>query len=93
MPPYTWLSKFFFKPLAEKHPPAHRTKMFSKGMFFIHVNDSKNGIQKKNLSISSNNTSFSAPIIWDFVTITYLKAFDKILDRKIMVQEYVDENL
>lgn len=23
----------------------------------------------------------------------YLKSFDKILDRKIMVQEYVDENL
>lgn len=51
------------------------------------------GSKKKNLSISSNNTSFSAPIIWDFVTVTYLKAFDKILDRKIMVQEYVDENL
>lgn len=66
--------------------------MFSKGIFFIHFNDSKNRIQN-NLSMSSNKTSFSAPIIWDLVIITYLKAFDKILDRKIMVQEYVDENL
>lgn len=31
--------------------------------------------------------------MWVPVTIAYLKSFDKILDRKIMVEEYVDENL